>query len=159
MLISAWEQTMEFHLIVRQLLTKCLITTFIFNIAVVTNQVAVSQLTVIPQWNVTSKQTDADSCSLGTNSTQEDAIILTGSVMQSCSVQLTTSYGAAVLIENPKGVLLYAERKGNLSDCQKKMYLSQQMSTVYLCLDKQFYTYIFKGAVAMTVASSSIICL
>ena len=111
---------MEFSLIDWQLVAKCLISISILHIAVVTNTLVIPQLTVIPQWNVTANQTDSDSCSLGTNDSQEDSVIFTGSLMQSCSVQLITSNETAALIEIPKGALLYAERKGRVPDCQKK---------------------------------------
>ena len=110
---------MGFYLIVILLIAKCLITTFILNIAVVENRVVASELTVIPQWNVTLNQTDADFCSLGTN-IQEDVFILTGSSIKTCSVQLTTSNGTTALIQIPEDTLLYAERKGKLFDCQNK---------------------------------------
>ena len=112
-------KTMELHSTIRQLLAKCLVTTVIFNFAIVANKVT-SQLTIIPQWNVTANQTGEDSCSLGTDDNQEDVVILAGSPIQSCSVQLMITNGTAALIQIPEDTLMYAERKGKLLDCQKK---------------------------------------
>ena len=91
--------------------------------SVLLKNVAVSQLTVIPQWNVTANETDEDSCSLGTDNNQDDLIIFDGSAIKTCSVKLIIANGTAAVIQIHEGALLYAEREPNIPDCQKK-YLS-----------------------------------
>ena len=115
---------MVFHLFTWRLAVKCVASILILNIVVIKNNVAVSELTVIPKWNITAETlTDGDSCSLGTDNNQEDMIIFGGSTIKTCSVQLTTSNGTAAVLQVPKGTLLYVERKPSMLDCQKK-YLS-----------------------------------
>ena len=107
--ISAW-----------RLAIQILVSSLIVNTTVLKNEHVVAEMSVIPLWNVTVNETDAQSCDLATDNNLQGAVRLTGDTVKTCGVQLTSSNGTAALIRITKGTLVYAERQENILDCQRK---------------------------------------
>ena len=87
---------------------------------------AATQLTVLPLWDVVASN-DSLSCSLAKkNSSQPDVVLIHGSALQMCSLQINTSLGYDARIEIPGSRVstepfsLYVERHGDLVSCKHK---------------------------------------
>ena len=97
-----------------------LISALILNSVVWNNKHVVAELSVIPLWNVTINETDAEPCGLGIDSNLPDVVKLIGDTVKTCNVQLTSSNGTAALICIPQGAFVYTERQENILNCQMK---------------------------------------
>ena len=116
---------MAIHIFLLGLATNTLISTVIFTGLVLNNEAVLAELSVTPLWNAVSNQTNHGGCHLYIDTDRQDVIEFTGSPSQTCGVQLDTSNGTASLINIPRNLSVYAERRGEILDCQKR-YVSFQ---------------------------------
>ena len=110
---------MTSNILVWRIVAQILTSSLILYIIVSNNKHVVAELSVIPSWNININKTDVESCSLDTDMA-EDVVKFTGYTVKTCSVQLILSNGTAALIRIPQDALVYAERQGNILNCQRK---------------------------------------
>ena len=94
------------------LLLKLMLSSFVYT--------DVSALTVIPSWNI--RQNGSHPCNLSKDS--QNVITFTGDSFETCEVKLISSNNTATLLklseETSPATLLYAERQGDLLNCQNR---------------------------------------
>ena len=111
---------MALHSFLWRLATLLLMSIFSLSIVVLNDGVVEAYLIVTPLCNVTNNKTDAESCSLDMHDAWTGEITFFGSPFQTCRVQLETSNETAAMIQIPRGALVFAERREDTRECQKK---------------------------------------
>ena len=84
------------------------------------NEPLIADLSVIPLWNTTSNQSEADSCLITVGNYRNKAVEFIGHPLYTCGVQLTSSNGTVALIQIPQDTFLYADMQGNIPKCQQR---------------------------------------